>query len=91
MLPRRDSSDWANDGGIFRPVQLLITPKTFVERVEVDATPDLANGDGKISITAYVPSMNIFLDQLVDSFGTLRSIPFTFQVSSIAVASNIKN
>src|SRR5262249_48383950 len=27
MLPRGDSSDWANDGGIFRPVQLLITPK----------------------------------------------------------------
>ncbi len=54
MLPRRDSSDWANDGGIFRPVQLLITPKAFVERVEVDATPDLTNGDGKLSITAYV-------------------------------------
>lgn len=34
MLPRGDSSDWANDEGIFRPVQLLITPKIFVGRVD---------------------------------------------------------
>jgi beta-galactosidase len=54
MLPRGRSSDWANDGGIFRPVQLLITPKTFVERVDVEAIPDLASGDGKLTITAYI-------------------------------------
>jgi beta-galactosidase len=53
MLPRGRSSDWAHDGGIYRPVQLLITPKTFVERVDVDAVPDLASGDGKLAITAY--------------------------------------
>jgi len=46
MVPRGASSDWANDGGIFRPVHLLITPKTFVERVDIDAAPDLASGDG---------------------------------------------
>lgn len=54
MLPRGDSSDWANDGGIFRPVQILVTPKTFVERVDVDAAPDLANGSAKLTITAHV-------------------------------------
>jgi beta-glucuronidase len=53
MVPRGRSSDWAHDGGIFRPVQLLITPKTFVERVDVDAFPDLASGDGKLTITAF--------------------------------------
>jgi beta-galactosidase len=53
MLPRGRSSDWAHDGGIYRPVQLLITPKTFVERVDVEALPDLASGEGKIAITAY--------------------------------------
>ena len=37
MLPRGRSSDWAHDGGIYRPVQLLVTPKVFVERVAVDA------------------------------------------------------
>jgi beta-galactosidase/beta-glucuronidase len=42
MLPRGTSSDWAHDGGIYRPVRLLITPKTFIETVAVDADPDLA-------------------------------------------------
>jgi beta-galactosidase len=54
MLPRGDSSDWANDGGIFRPAQLLITSKTFVERVDVDAVPDLATADGRLTINAYI-------------------------------------
>jgi beta-galactosidase len=54
MLPRGRSSDWANDGGIFRPVQLLVTPKTFIERVNVDAVPDLASGDGNLTITASI-------------------------------------
>jgi len=54
MVPRGRSSDWANDGGIFRPVQLLVTPKTFIERVDVNAMPDLASGDGKLAITAHI-------------------------------------
>jgi beta-glucuronidase len=54
MLPRGRSSDWAHDGGIFRPVQLLVTPKTFVEHIDVEAVPDLAAGEGKLTITAYV-------------------------------------
>jgi beta-galactosidase len=54
MLPRGRSSDWAHDGGIYRPVQLLITPKTLVERVDIEAVPDLASGDGKLTITAHL-------------------------------------
>jgi beta-galactosidase len=54
MVPRNRSSDWANDGGIFRPVQLLVTPKIFIESVEVDATPDLTSGDGKLTITSHI-------------------------------------
>ena len=54
MLPRGHSSDWAHDGGIYRPVHLLITPKSFVERVDVEALPDLANGDGNLTVTAYI-------------------------------------
>ena len=52
VLPRGRSSDWANDGGIFRPVQLLVTPKTFVERVEVDAVPDLTSREAAVTISA---------------------------------------
>ncbi|MBV8819951.1 MAG: hypothetical protein JO022_16425, partial [Acidobacteriaceae bacterium] len=40
MLPRGRSSDWAHDGGIYRPVQFLITPKAFLYQVDVDAIPD---------------------------------------------------
>ncbi len=54
MIPRGRSSDWAHDGGIYRPVQLLITPKTFVERVDLEAFPDLASKDGKLTITAHL-------------------------------------
>jgi len=54
MVPRGRSSDWAHDGGIYRPVQLMITPKTFVDRVEVEAFPDLASGDGQLSIIGHL-------------------------------------
>ena len=44
MLPRGRSSDWAHDGGIYRPVRLLITFPVFVERLAVDAVPHLTPG-----------------------------------------------
>lgn len=53
MLPRGRASDWAHDGGIFRPVQLLVAPKTFVERIAVDAVPDLSSGSADLTVTAY--------------------------------------
>lgn len=39
MLPRGRSSDWAHDGGIYRPVHLLVSSSTYFERVDVDASP----------------------------------------------------
>jgi beta-galactosidase len=53
MVPRGRSSDWAHDGGIYRPVQILVTPSTFVEHADVDAVPDLTSGDAKLTIAAY--------------------------------------
>ena len=58
MVPRGRSSDWAHDGGIYRPVQLLVTPKTFIERVDIEALPDLSSGDGKLTITAHLQNTN---------------------------------
>ncbi len=58
MLPRGRSSDWAHDGGIYRPVQLLITPRAYIERVDVDAVPDLAASDAKLTITACCRNTN---------------------------------
>jgi beta-galactosidase len=54
MLPRGRSSDWAHDGGIYRPVTLLVTPKVFIERVDVDAVPDLARNSAQVKVTAAV-------------------------------------
>ena len=53
MLPRGRSSDWAHDGGIFRPVQLIITPETFVERVDVDADSDLSSKEAAVRVSAH--------------------------------------
>lgn len=54
MLPRGRSSDWAHDGGIYRPVWLHVTPKVFIESVAVDAEPDLSAGSAAASVTAVV-------------------------------------
>ena len=51
MLPRGNSSDWAHDGGIYRPVRLLVTPRVFIESVAVDAEPDLAAGTASIGVS----------------------------------------
>lgn len=53
MLPRGRSSDWAHDGGIYRPVQLLVSPKVFVERVAVEAAPDFGSGEAALAVSAY--------------------------------------
>jgi beta-glucuronidase len=39
MLPRAHSSDWAHDGGIHRPVHLLVLPKTHLAEVWINAWP----------------------------------------------------
>ena len=50
MLPRGNSYDWTPDGGIIRPVSLLVSPKTLIERVDVDAPPDLAIARASVAI-----------------------------------------
>lgn len=57
MLPRGRSSDWAHDGGIFRPVQFLVTPKVFLEKVHIDAIPDLLAGTAELKISASCKNM----------------------------------
>ncbi|MFN7999304.1 MAG: glycoside hydrolase family 2 TIM barrel-domain containing protein [Bryobacteraceae bacterium] len=52
MLPRGDSSDWAHDGGIYRPVSLLVTPPDYIERLDVTATPDPSAPRAAIHIDA---------------------------------------
>jgi len=54
MLPRGHSSDWTHDGGIYRPVSVLITPKVYVERVDVDAVPDLTNAIANVEVSVVI-------------------------------------
>ena len=53
MLPRGRSSDFPHDGGIFRPVQLLVTPEVFVEQLDVDALPDSRSAEAQLAIVAH--------------------------------------
>ena len=54
MLPRNKSYDWTDDGGIIRPVNLIVTPQIYIDRTEIDAVPDLTSGSAQISIRAMV-------------------------------------
>jgi beta-glucuronidase len=45
---------WIPYGGIVRPVSLLITDSVYLERMKVDAQPDLATGDANIHVKAWV-------------------------------------
>ncbi len=54
MLPRDNSYDWTPDGGITRPVSLIISPPVFLESVWVDARPDVAKGTASLAIRVSV-------------------------------------
>ncbi len=90
MLPRGRSSDWAHDGGVYRPVQLLITPKVFIERVAVDADPDLNAGDASVLVSAVVRNASgsawsggIALGVVEESSGlTTASASATFRIAA---------
>lgn len=54
MLPRNRSFDWTNDGGITRPVRLLVTPKVYIERIGVDARADAAAKQAELHVTLHL-------------------------------------
>jgi len=47
-LPWFNQFDWADDGGLFRPVYLLVTNKTSIKTVLIDAIPKIDTSDGRI-------------------------------------------
>jgi beta-galactosidase len=54
MLPRGDSYDWTPDGGLTRPVRLIVTPPVYIENLWVDAVPEIASGRTSLGVTAVV-------------------------------------
>lgn len=58
-LPFMKSFDWAHDGGIYRPVSLIVTDQVFVERVDITAIPELpANGKGIVNLKITAPTLS---------------------------------
>jgi len=51
MLPRNSSYDWAPDGGITRPVSLLVTPPVYLENIWIEATLDRAAKTAALKVT----------------------------------------
>ncbi|HUU27885.1 MAG TPA: glycoside hydrolase family 2 TIM barrel-domain containing protein [archaeon] len=70
MLPRGVSFDWTTDGGIIRPVNLLISPKTYIERVDLDARPDLGTARASLDIKLI----------LQNSAGTPMSVKISYRI-----------
>jgi beta-galactosidase len=54
MLPRNNSYDWTMDGGIYRPVRLLVSPAVYLKNLAVDAVPDLAAKTAAVTIRAEI-------------------------------------
>lgn len=54
MLPRSNSYDWTPDGGITRPVRLLVTAPVYIESLWIDASPDLARATAALEVTAVI-------------------------------------
>lgn len=51
MLPRSHSSDWAHDGGIYRPVHLHVLPRAHIDGLTIDAWPG-ADGVAHFDLSA---------------------------------------
>ncbi len=54
MLPRNNSYDWTPDGGITRPVSIIVTPPVYVANIWVDAVPDVGKGTASLAIRAVI-------------------------------------
>jgi beta-galactosidase len=52
MLPRGKSYDWTMDGGVYRPVKLIVSPAVHLSNLAVDAVPDLVSGAASLNIDA---------------------------------------
>ena len=68
MLPRNDSYDWAQDGGLTRPVSLLVTPSTFIESLWIDADPDIEAGHTPLKVHVTMRHAGKKAEQLTFSY-----------------------
>ena len=72
ILPRNRSYDWAQDGGITRPVSLLVTPSAHIDRLWIDAIPDLGTGHTPLQIRATVRNAGEKAQQVTFAYHVLE-------------------
>ncbi len=68
MLPRGRSFDWTPDGGLIRPVSLLIYPPVFIERIDADATTDLEHHRARLDIRMAIRNTSAAVAEVAVSF-----------------------
>ncbi len=84
MLPRERSFDWPVDGGIIRPVSLLVTPAVYVERLEIDASPLLDNP--KSDLKAGIAETELHFRAIVKNSGrVVRRVRARFEIRDDAL------
>ena len=62
MLPVNRRFDWANDGGIIRPVELWVTGKQYIKELTITAKPIILEKEGsqiKITCRNNLPSYTV--------------------------------
>lgn len=52
--PAAQSKAWMEDGGIIRDVYLQVTPKVYVQKQKIEATPDLEKGTASVRVLTWV-------------------------------------
>jgi beta-galactosidase len=91
MLPRNNSYDWANDGGLIRPVNLLLTPRVYIEKIEIDVVPQLECNEAQLTIRAHVRNatdnqeeVDLSASILLEGFSTVvwRSSPLQSKIAA---------
>jgi len=90
MLPRGKSSDWTTDGGIIRPVRLLITPQTYVVALQIDAEPDLESRRTRLHIQAEVRNtaktpVRLMFDYRVSDAGSGETVAHAADAGSVTL------
>ena len=68
ILPRSRSYDWAPDGGITRPVSLLVAPSSYIDRLWIEAIPDLSVRHTPLQIRATVRNASDRVQRLTVSY-----------------------
>jgi beta-galactosidase len=83
MLPRNNSYDWTPDGGITRPVSLVVTPPVYLESVWIDAVPDLGKGTASLKVRGVVRNAT------ADAAGVEFGFRVTDEATGLAVLERI--